>query len=352
MAKNPLQSGRILLSGEPNGGIYMTIDGVETTIVAEDGTVTGGGFINPMPNGTFLQTIDKNDNTINVAGYLGELLFIGDLGGSGNPVAVFCGEVDGTTSETGTIVLGKDAWSTTIRKEDVTDPDNPVLIESYEEQASYTGFESRYENGGESFFGFEYLYGNYSLVVSNNQTIQDFVFEGNNDGLSRVEFAGRKIEATLRDLGNERGTIIDRVTINGTPTDAIRIGDGGLITFKLLSRFDFDGVGYAQFETGNNTGTYAYQFGAGTTVPTDATAGWSGGAIFGDSDATAGSVDRYWLNTGTSSSALFRRLAFWDNAAAYTVTNDVTTRTFDANTVTLAELADVVGTLLRDLNIT
>lgn len=311
----------------------------------------GGGLENPLPSGTFLQTIDKDDNTINVAGYLGELLFYGDFQ-YGNQLALVSGEIVGTTSDGGFLALGKDGWSTSIRQEDVTDPDNPVLIESYEEQASYTGVELRYENGGESFFGFEYLYGNYSQIVSNNQTIQDFRFEGHNDGLSRVEFAARRIEATTRDLGLEDGTIIDRVTIDGVPTDAMRIGDGGLITFNLLTQFQFDGVGYAKFETGFNTGTYAYQFGAGIAVPTDATAGWSGGAIFGDATAPSGSVDRYWLNTGTSSSSLFRRLAFWDNAADYTVAAYTPTRTFDPATATLADTNNVLATLLNDLNIT
>ncbi len=36
-------------------------------------------------------------------------------------------------------------------------------------------------------------------------------------------------------------------------------------------------------------------------------------------------------------------------SAAYTPTNVVTTRAFDANTVTLAALADVVGTMIADL---
>ena len=36
-------------------------------------------------------------------------------------------------------------------------------------------------------------------------------------------------------------------------------------------------------------------------------------------------------------------------SAAYTTTNVTVTRTFDADTVTLPELADVVGTLIEDL---
>ncbi len=276
----------------------------------------GGGFTNPMPFETFLQTIDKDENTINVAGYLGESLFIGDIE-FGNQLAMASAESDGSLSEAGFSVLGTDGWSTSIRKDDVTDPENPVVVESYEEQASYTGAESRYENSGESFFGFEYLFGNYSQVVSNNQAIQDFVFEGHNNALSRVEFAGRKIEATNRETGLEDGSIIDRITIDGVATDALRMGDGGLITFKLLPQFDAQlvtgGIAYAGFETSLNSGSYAYQFGAGTTVPTDVTSGWSGGAIFGDADATPATYNRLWLNTGSSSSSAFRRIAIVEN---------------------------------------
>lgn len=284
-----------------NGGSFGGMSGVNS-----DGTTI------ILDREVFLKTIDKDDNVIDVAGYLGESLFYGDFQ-FGNQLVFVSGEIDGTTSDTGFFVLGKDGWSKTIRKEDVTDPLNPVLIESYEEQAGYTGVESRYENAGESFFGFEYVYGNYSQVVSDNQIIQDFRFQGHNDGLSIADFAGRQIEATLRELGNERGTIIDRVVINGTMTDAMRIGDGGLITFNLLTQFQFDGTGYAKFETGNNTGVYAYQFGAGTTVPTDASAGWNGNAIFGDADATAGTYNRAWINTGTSASSLFKRIAIVEN---------------------------------------
>lgn len=37
------------------------------------------------------------------------------------------------------------------------------------------------------------------------------------------------------------------------------------------------------------------------------------------------------------------------NGNTYTITNDVTDRTFDANATSIAELADVTATLIRDL---
>lgn len=44
----------------------------------------------------------------------------------------------------------------------------------------------------------------------------------------------------------------------------------------------------------------------GTTVPTDATTGYSRGCIFMDSDAAAGS--QFWVNEGTITSCLFKAL--------------------------------------------
>ena len=42
-----------------------------------------------------------------------------------------------------------------------------------------------------------------------------------------------------------------------------------------------------------------------------------------------------------------KRSSFADGE--YTITNDVASRAFDADTVTLAELADIVATLIKDL---
>jgi hypothetical protein len=261
-----------------------------------------------LDNGISLKTIDKDDNEINIAGYLGELLFFGDPQ-FGNASLLISQETSGVNSQSGFISLGNDGTSTRIELSDITDPDNPVVLQAVEETLTTGGWNIGYDQPGSLPGGFEYIYGTYALTVADNQILQKFIYEGNNDGLSRVSFAERHIEAYTRALGLEDGTIIDRVAIDGTVTDAIRIGDGGLITFKLLSRFDFDGVGYAQFETGFNTGDYAYQFGAGLSIPADAIAGWSGGAIFGDATATVGTYNRLWINTGTSTNALFRRIA-------------------------------------------
>lgn len=47
----------------------------------------------------------------------------------------------------------------------------------------------------------------------------------------------------------------------------------------------------------------------------------------------------------------FQRASKWDHKASvnYVITNEQSDRTFDANTVAVAELADVVATLIKDL---
>lgn len=42
--------------------------------------------------------------------------------------------------------------------------------------------------------------------------------------------------------------------------------------------------------------------------------------------------------------------ALSSNSDVYVLTNDTESRTFDADTVTTAELADIVATLIRDMN--
>lgn len=102
----------------------------------------------------------------------------------------------------------------------------------------------------------------------------------------------------------------------GTLTESMRVRGNG-VNFLQLPKFNAlpvtGGIAYAEFETSLGAGTYAFQFGAGTTVPTDATVGWSGGAIFGDADATPNTYNRIWLNTGSSASSAFRRIAIVEN---------------------------------------
>lgn len=155
---------------------------------------------------------------------------------------------------------------------------------------------------------------------------------------------GTTASPTWNDLdegGFTGGTVPDATTFESTVTLAANP--------QFRAVVDGSNAVYALFETFPASGTYAFQFGGGTTVPTDATTGWSGAAIFTDGDATG--VNRIWINTGTSASSAFRRIAVLDNSAAYTPSNDTTSRSFDADTVTTAELADVVATLIRDLGI-
>jgi hypothetical protein len=204
MAKNPLPTGKIILSGEPNGGIYMTLDGVETTIVAEDGTVVGGGFINPMPNGTFLQTIDKDDNVIGVAGYAGEILLMGDFQ-FGNQLVIGSAEIENDVSASGFNAIGVDGWSQRIQQEDVTDPESPVSIRSFEAQSNFTETQYQYEQAAALPGGYTYKYQTNSLGVEDGDTLMSFMFGGLNSGLSRTDYIKHTYTVTNSTLGIEYG---------------------------------------------------------------------------------------------------------------------------------------------------
>jgi hypothetical protein len=290
----------------PQSTTYIPMSDVDGSFIFGTTTFTNTVILD---NETFLQTIDKDDNVISVAGYVGEALFLGDFQ-FGNQIVQVSAEQTGDIAEQGIILLGKDGFSNSIAQFDETDPDNPVTIFNYEVQANFMQQAWKYDSLAAMPGGYEYLYSTRALTVSDNEILQKFVYEGNNDGFFPVTFAERYIEAYTRDWGLEDGTIIDRVSVDGAMTEAMRIGDGGLITLKLLPQFDAQtvvgGVAYAAFETSVNAGTYAYQFGAGTTVPTDATLGWSGAAIFTDADASTD--EKIWINTGDSLGAAFRQV--------------------------------------------
>jgi len=57
--------------------------------------------------------------------------------------------------------------------------------------------------------------------------------------------------------------------------------------------------------------------------------------------------DRSWWQQAIGRMETWARTLF--TAKAYTVTNLTESRSFDADTVTTAQLADVVGTLIEDL---
>ncbi len=194
----------------------------------------------------------------------------------------------------------------------------------------------------------------YAEKAANRNALFNFTHRGYNDSASQAAYYTTEYGIDVAATGLEDGYKKEYVIIDGVKTPATTIGDGGLITFHLLPRFEAQlaagGIGYAQFETGYNTGVYAYQFGAGTTVPADTSTAWSGAAIFTDGDATG--VNRTWINIGNSSSSAFRRLAYWDNAAAYTVGAYTPTRTLDPATATLTDALNLLATLLNDINIT
>jgi len=74
---------------------------------------------------------------------------------------------------------------------------------------------------------------------------------------------------------------------------------------------------------------------------------------------TLGDANNIVINatTGTKiGTATTQKIGFWNTTPAiqppaYTITNDTTDRTYDANATTVEELADIVATLYRDLRV-
>jgi hypothetical protein len=66
----------------------------------------------------------------------------------------------------------------------------------------------------------------------------------------------------------------------------------------------------------------------------------------GDSVGFTSATGEQWKSIGTVPSA---PLLNEKRLTGYGISNDLTVKTFDANTVTVAELADIVATLIKDL---
>lgn len=302
---------------------------------------SGTGLTNPMPNGTFLETIDKDDNQVPLIGYSFESVVIGDYIYGNKAILTSSDNFNTFTSFVSPYAEGVDCVTM-----------NAGNDMRYGSRIIDKEFVNYYETPVADTVGFKVRNIMVTNLPANNDILHTHTDEGANDSLGNTNYGKKVVTAVDILTGSEQGKVEDFVMIAGSETLAATKDSNG-ITHHLLTRQAAEivtgGIAYMAFETGYNTNAYGWQFGAGTTVP-GAVSGWNGGAIFTDADAVG--VNRTWLNIGTSSTASFRRVAYWDNAAAYTVTNDITTRTFDANSVTLQELADVVGTLLRDLNIT
>lgn len=81
--------------------------------------------------------------------------------------------------------------------------------------------------------------------------------------------------------------------------------------------------------------------GSGTTVPADASTGWARGAIFWDTDASAGA--QLWTNQGTASSSLFRRFdgGYAGRLVASGAALTITQALHDGKTIVLAAAAAI-----------
>jgi len=139
---------------------------------------------------------------------------------------------------------------------------------------------------------------------------------------------------------------------NSTPTDVYAFFQG---TAHVVGTNRYG----ARF-TGATTGTPTLAIGVQVDAHAVGTTKW---AFYGDGDAShfAGidmkDATNIVLATGTGTkigTATTQKLGFWNAApvarpAAYTPTNVTTDRSYDANATTVDELADVLGTLIGDL---
>src|SRR6185436_5864164 len=103
-------------------------------------------------------------------------------------------------------------------------------------------------------------------------------------------------------------------------------------------RFDIVGNVLIGASVSPSTGTKALIFGDGT-IP--ATMGSNTAAIYADD--VGGTVEMFGINEAGQTTRLTGR------TTAYTPTNVTTDRAYDANATTLDEVADVLGTLIADL---
>lgn len=159
---------------------------------------------------------------------------------------------------------------------------------------------------------------------------------------------------TLKDVTNGKtllsvdpvGEGADYLTFNTDGSVSFQTNGVNSINFQQSTFFysDTSGASNVSYEFGTN-GTFNFRFGV-----TQEIAYTSGNTTF---------KDGYTIKSGTSTGlkildSTSQKLGFWNatpvvRPSAYTKTNVTTDRSYDANSTTLDEIADVLGTLIGDL---
>lgn len=269
----------------------------------------GGGLTNPMPNGTYLQTITDTAVTFNLAGYsndLGAAVF-GDLVTGVNTSI-------GTTDDFTTFFSGIafNGSKTEAFSSDITNGRETVV--SWDSNAFE--FELKTEDSVANALGFNYNYKYLNDLPADDNIIATVIFAGNEwDGVNpENEVNYQKDILSIKQVdptvgSGSTGQLNRYIRADGTDFLYQTVDNRGTIQ-RAMTNFDAQsvtgGVAFISVETGFASGTYAYGLGGGTTVP-GAVADWSAGAIFTDFDATT--FNRIWINTGNSTTADFRRVA-------------------------------------------
>lgn len=177
-----------------NGGSFGGVSGISS-----DGDTFRLSF------GTFLELIDKDENVLNFLGYLGELIFLGDLE-FGNPILIGTGQISEGQQLLTYAQIDQEQYGFEIQLNDATDPEDPTQIEKYQEFYSRSGAEMKYENDVDSVpNGYTYVYRTNTNEVADDDILQTFTYSGFNDGLSEVDYSSTVHTIVDSTLGEEVG---------------------------------------------------------------------------------------------------------------------------------------------------
>jgi len=331
-------------------GVWCAEDGVKSvtdTVSSNNITIKGGGYISNADDGLDLSGGDSFVSNVQ----------LGFNGGDGFACAVGVISVDSIGS------WDNFAYGLRITADDVSVSggnfyDNQlsgILVSGTRERISIGGGVICQDNGKDTGQADQVRSGIYVSGATTNSSISCVVSANKDETGSTGQVYGLRITSTSADVkysaisGDNNGTALVSDLSEGVE---LTIATGAVTSTKLFHRIDTEGDA-ASDDLDTINGGYEGQVltikpanGARTVVAKDGTGNLqlSGSTDFSMDEAedtlTMIKSGSSWLEVGRSDSGAL---------SAYTPTNVSTDRSFDADTVVIAELADVVGTLIADL---
>ena len=262
----------------------------------------GGGLTNPMPNGTFLQTIDKDDNVIPVAGYFSEVLAFGDYE-FGNES--FLASSDNFTTFFSALTVGQESISMGI-EDTANNKDFSYEVNNPNKEVTWR-YETALDDGTGMIVAHAFLADN---ADANNILINE-KYVGLNDTGSSIDYSRTEYGIVDATATAESGYKKEFIIIEGAETEAQTIDTNGItnhlvtrLSARLVTPDTTPVVEYVQVESNVGSDTYHTSICGGTTVPTDTETGFTRGCQF--IRATVGDAEIYF-NLGNSTSCKFRK---------------------------------------------